>query len=246
MPMVSYRCPDCGADDEHFYHSAADAPASLDCRGLKMSAPAYKEIQREVANPDGTVTVEIEKVELAPTLDLCGGTAMQRVSLPGEMWARPARGFEPLVIYERANYESLPDDQKRSLNRFYVPGRNNEPTEPGMKRIEITSIAQYNQEIKRINEYETQQMRDHREMHRVYWSARRRAMRDDVNARIRHSPLLVALARMARAHSDRKSAVRYGGRNLDAKFHAQLIEFDQGKIQDWCDADTGWKSRRAR
>jgi len=246
MPLVSFRCPDCGWDGEHFYHQRSYAPAAIDCLGTKVSEPVFEEIEREIVGEDGTVTIEHERVELAPTLQPCAGTALQRDSYPGELYARPARGFEAMVIYERANYEQLPDDQKRSLNRFYVPGRNYEPTEPGMKRIEITSIAQYNQEIKRINEYETQKMRDHREMHRFYWGERRRAMRDHVNARIRHSPLLVALARMARATSDRKTAVRYGGRNLDANFHAQLIEFDQGHIQDWCDAETGWKSRRAK
>lgn len=245
MPMISYRCPDCGTDDEQFHHQRGHAPDSIPCRGTKMVERPKERIERQIQNSDGTVTIEIEELEVAPELEACAGTAVQRESLPGELWGRPARGFEALVIYERMNYDALPDDTKRSLNRFYIPGRNYEPTEPGMKRIEITNIAEYNRVSKEINAYETQKMRDHRAMHEEYWKARRKAMRDNVDARIRHNPTLVALARMARARSDRKSAVRYG-KALDAHFHAQLIEFDQGKIQDWCSEDTGWKSRRAK
>lgn len=171
----------------------------------------------------------------------CVSSALRRVTYPGEGAALNARRFEPLVVYERANHESLP----RGLDRYYIPGQNNEPTEPGMKRIELTNIQDYNRFVKNVNAYETQKMRDHREMHREYWKSRRKAMRDDVNARIRHSPLLLSLARLVRARSDRKTGMRYG-KALDAHFHAQLIEFDQGKIQDWCSENTGWKARRAR
>jgi len=245
MPMISYRCPDCGADDEHFYHSASRAPETTECRGFKEAEAQFEEIKREVKQPDGTVVIEIEKVELAPTLTPCTGTSVQRVSLPGELWARPARGFEPLVVYEVADYESKSDDYKRSHNRFYVPGRNNEPTEAGMRRIELTNMHEYNRWVKGANEYETQKMRDHRDMHKEYWGQRRKAMRDNVNARIRHSPLLVSLARLIRARSDTKSNARYG-KPLDAHFHSQLLEFNQSNMQDWCDKDTGWKARRAK
>lgn len=245
MPMISYRCPDCGSDDEQFHHQRANAPSGVACRGTRVIERPKEKIEHQIKNADGTVTIEIEAVEVAPKLEPCGGTALQRESMPGELWARPARGFEAMVIYERMNYDALPADTKRSLNRFYIPGRNNEPTEPGMRRIEITNIAEYNRVSKEINAYETQKMRDHRAMHEYYWSQRRKALRDDVNARIRSNPTLMALTRMVRARSDRKSAVRYG-KSLDAHFHAQLIEFNQGKIQDWCAEDTGWKSRRAR
>ena len=108
-----------------------------------------------------------------------------------------------------------------------------------MERIEITNMAEYNRHIKTINEYETQKMRDTRSMHREYFGARRKAMRDDVNAKTRHSDLLRSISRVVRARSDRKTDIRYS-KALDAHFHAQLIEFNQGKIQDYCDADTGW------
>ena len=245
--MISYRCPDCGSDDEQFHHRRSDAPASVPCRGVRVDSTQQQKqtIEHPVHNPDGSISIELEEVELAPSLSVCGGTAVQRESLPGEQFSRPARGFEALVIYERQNYDSLPDDTKRSLNKYYIPGRNYEPTEPGMKRIEITNMAEYNRHIKTINEYETQKMRDTRSMHREYFGARRKAMRDDVNAKTRHSDLLRSISRVVRARSDRKTDIRYS-KALDAHFHAQLIEFNQGKIQDYCDADTGWKSRRAK
>src|SRR5579872_2634143 len=244
MPMISYRCPDCGSDDEHFHHSASNAPDTIECRGFKVNPAATEKVERRIAQPDGTYLIEWEEVELAPTLSVCTGTSYRRVSYPGELTAAPARGFEPLVIFERVGYESYTPEQKRSLQRYYIPGRNYEPTEPGMKRIEITSMAQYNAAIREINRHEVSTMSDHRAMHAEYWKSRRRAMRDHVDARIRHSPLLVSLARLIRARSDRKTNTRYG-KPLNANFHAQLLEFNQGNIQDFCDADTGWRSRRA-
>lgn len=245
MPMISYRCPDCGTDAEHFHHSSPSAPASVTCVGFKEKAVEVEKIEHQIKNPDGTVTIELEEVELAPALEVCTGTMLQRESHLDPSWARPARAFEALVIYERQGYDQMSADFKRGHDRYYIPGRNNEPTEPGMKRIEITNIHQYNQVSKAINTYETNKMRDHRAMHEEYWKARRKAMRDNVDARIRHNPLMMSLSRMIRKRSDQKSAVRYG-KALDAHFHAQLIEYDQGKIQDYCDADTGWKSKRAK
>lgn len=218
---ATYRCVSCGGEHEEYRTNTRDLPYAKVCGCLT-----------ETKLDDGS----IEK---------CTAVALRRTTYPGEGVALNARRFEPMAIYERANYDSLPDDAKRSLNRYYVPGRNNEPDEPGMKRIEITNINEYNKVVKRINAYETQKMRDHRAMHQEYWKARRSAMRDDVNARIRHSPLLRSLARLVRARSDRKSDVRYG-KSLDAHFHGQLIEFDQGKIQAWTDKDNGWKDRRAK
>jgi len=235
MPMISYRCPDCGSDDEHFYHSSDKAPASVECRGTKVVEAQKQTVERKVDNGDGTQSIELEEVELAPALTACTGTATKRESLPGEQWARPARGFEPLVIYQNAS----------DPTKFSFPGRNNEPTDPGYRRIEITSMHEYNKWAKHINQVEIAKMSDHREMHREYWKARRGAMRDDVNARIRHSPVLKALARMVRPRYDAKFEKRYS-KPLDSRFHSQLLEFNQGNIQDYCDADTGWKSRRAK
>ncbi len=212
-----YRCLDCGGEHEEYRTSPRDLPYAKVCGCLT-----------ETKLEDGS----IEK---------CTAVALRRTTYPGEGVPLNARRFEPLVIYERANSENLGVSQ----NRFWFPGRNNEPTEPGMKRIEITSIQQYNQVVKRINQYETQKGRDHREMHRMYWGARRKAMRENVDARIRPEPLYKMLARMVRARSDQKTDKRYG-KAMDAHFHAQLIEFDQGKIQDFCAEDTGWKSRRAK
>ena len=248
MPMVSYRCPDCGCESEHFHFRAAEAPASVYCTGTKFVEQAAQKVERQVVQPDGTVLIEYEEVEQAPVLEVCTGTQLQRDSWMDPQWARPARGFEALVIYERANYDAESDDFKRGHDKYYIPGRNNEPTEPGMKRIEITQMHQYNQVIREINNYETQKMRDHRSMHEEYWKARRKAMREHVDARVgpqRSHPLIQYLRRVMRARSDQKSNARYG-KPLDAHFHAQLIEFNQGKIQDWCAEDTGWKARRAR
>lgn len=252
MPMIYYRCPDCGTEEDHFHHSRSSAPASIACRGTRVSEQPRERIERKTTNPDGTVTIEYEEVELAPTLSLCTGTALQVETYPGQLYAAPAKRFEELVIYERLNYDKASDDFKRGHDRYYIPGRNNEPTEAGMKRIEITNIHQYNRVVKEINRFETEKMRDHRYMHEEYWKARRKAMREDVDARLgsnRAHPLIAYLRYAMRKRSDQKSAKRYG-KPLDAHFHAQLIEFDQGKIQDWCAEDSGgrkgWQSRRAR
>jgi len=235
--MISYRCPDCGSDEEEFHHS--NAPNQIACRGFKINEAQKQTIERKIENGDGTFTLELEEVELAPTLSACAGAALRRVSWPGELWARPARGFEPLVIYQHAADPS----------KFSFPGRNNEPTDAGYKRIEITNMAQYNHWVKHINNVEVDKMKDHREMHREYWKARRGAMREDVNARIRHSPTLLSLARLVRPRYDAKFEKRYS-KPLDARFHSQLLEFNQGNIQDFCAEDSGgrkgWKSSRAK
>lgn len=221
-----YRCTDpaCEGEHEEYRTSPRDLPYAKICGCIR-------EVGAQTASEDGSI-------------EHCTAIALRRTTYPGEGVALNARRFDPLVIYERANHENL----GRSQNRFFFPGRNNEPTEPGMKRIEITDIASYNKVVKQINEYETQKMQDHREMHRIYWGARRTAMREDRDARqgpIRYHPLIQYLRRAIRKRSDRKSDLRYG-KLLDAHFHAQLIEFNQGNMQDWCDADTGWKSRRAK
>jgi len=247
MPMIDYRCPDCGRDDERFYHSRGAALASIECTGFKQSAPRYEEIEREVPQPDGTVLIEKERVELAPALEPCTGTALQRVSLPGELWARPARGFADITVLTYPDWDSRSDDFKRSHERYYVPGRNYE-REPGMQPVVMNSMADYNRFIKKANEDITSRMRDHRYMHEEYWKQRRKALREDVNARIgpsRSHPLVAFLRRAMQARSDRKSAWRYG-KPLDAHFHSALLEFNQGNLQDFCAEDTGWKSQRAK
>lgn len=214
-----YRCLHCEGEHEEYRTSPRDLPYAKVCGCLV----------------EGT-NKEIEK---------CTAPALRRFTLPGEGVALNARRFEQLSVYEIANYDSKPDDYKRSHNRFYVPGRNTEPTEPGMIRHDITNMQAYNRFIKNVNSHELEKMRDHRSMHEAYWGARRKAMRDDVNARIRHEPLLLSLARIMRKRSDQKSNQRYG-KSLDPHFHAQLLEFNQSNMQDFCAEDTNWKSRRAK
>jgi hypothetical protein len=217
-----YRCTDplCNGEHDEYRQNPRDLPYAKRCGCLRFTADAAE-------------------------ASVCQAAAVRRTTYPGEGVPLNARRFEPLVVYERANYESASDDFKRGHDKYYIPGRNNEPTEPGMIRHEITNIQDYNRFSKSVNAYETQKGRDHRSMHEFYWSQRRKALRDHVDARIRHNPLLMSLARLIRKRSDQKSAARYG-KGMDAHFHSQLIEFNQGSIQDWCAEDTGWKSRRAR
>ena len=219
---ATYRCtdPSCTGEHDEYRQNPRQLPYAKICGCVRLSE-------------DGTAT--------AP----CTAAALRRVTYPGEGVALNARRFEPLTVYEIANFEGKPDEFKRGHYKYQIPGRNNEPTEPGMIRHEITNIHEYNRLIKQMNTHETDRMRDHRSMHEYYWNARRKAMRENVDARIGSNPLLRALTRLIRKRSDQKSAQRYG-KSLDAHCHAQLIEFNQGKIQDWCAEDTGWKSRRAK
>jgi len=237
MPMISYVCPCCGAGDEHYYHRQSDAPEFLSCRSVDFLTPEKKTIEQKIVNPDGTETVELVEVELEPEMTACTGIMTQRESWLDSTTARPARGFEPLVVYQSAT----------DPTKFSIPGRNYEKTDPGYKRIEITNMHEYNKLVKQVNNIERSKMSDHREMHKTYWDARRRAMRDNVNARVGSSGMsrIVDLLRTIRKRSDTKTNKRYG-KPLEPNFHAQLLEFNQGKIQDYCDADTGWKATRAK
>lgn len=218
---ATYRCTSCGGDHEEYRQSARDLPYATVCG------------------------CAVEATDQNAELTTCTAPALRRVVYPGEGVALNARRFEQLSVFEVHDWENRSDDFKRSHQRYYVPGRNYEPTEPGYVRHDLTNIQQYNSFIKTVNAHELQKMRDHRNMHREYWGARRKALREDVNARLRPLPLLMSIARMVRARSDQKSDRRYGG-SLDPKFHAQLIEFNQSNMQDWCDKETGWKPRRAR
>lgn len=235
MPMISYQCSVCGCQEEHFHHRSSDAPESIQCRSVNLSETKGPKVEHRIVNPDGTETIEYLTVENVPTMTVCPGTLTVRDSWLDSSFSRPARPFEPLVLYQ-----SVVDPTK-----FSVPGRNNEPTDAGYRRVEITSMHQYHKLAKSINNIERSKMSDHREMHKTYWDARRHALRDDVNARIRHDQGLVNLASLVRRRSDNKSNRRYG-KALEPNFHSQLLEFNQGNMQDFCAEDTGWKSTRAR
>jgi hypothetical protein len=216
-----YRCLHCAGEHEEYRQNPRNLPYAKVCNSALEDA-------------EGNLTT-------------CTAPALRRVTLPGEGVPLNARRFEPLVIYERANYTV--DQLARGLNRYYIPGRNNEPTEPGMKRIELTDIHSYNRVQKEISGWETNLMSARRETHREYFQEQRKKVRDDVNARFSQSSRYLGLRQLMRARSDRKSAERYG-KALNANFHAQLLEFNQGNMQDWCAEDSGgrkgWQSNRAR
>ena len=247
MPMISYRCSVCGCDDEHFYHRVSDAPASLQCRSVSMIELEAPHIEHRIANSDGTETIEYETVETIPALSVCEGTLAQRESWMDASWSRPARPFEQLSVCVRVDstgkpLENLPRDQ----SRYYFPGRNNEPTPAGMMRVDITSMAQYNKFAREVNDYERSRMSDHRAMHKEYFDARRKAMRDHTNARMGSSSSLSRMvSQLIRPRYDDKAHRRYSG-PLDPKFHSHLLEFNQSNMQDYCDKDTRWKATRAR
>src|SRR5580704_15227359 len=141
---ATYRCLSCGGEHDEYRQNPRELPYAKVCGCVVESTPE--------AAAEGSLTT-------------CTAPALRRVTYPGEGVALNARRFEPLVIYERPNHEQL----GRSQNRYYIPGRNNEPTEPGMKRIDITNIQQYNRVVKEINAHEARKMSDHREMHREYF-----------------------------------------------------------------------------
>jgi hypothetical protein len=169
------------------------------------------------------------------SIETCTAPALRRLTLPGQGVALNARRFEPLVVYQNAADPS----------KISVPGRNNEPTEAGYKRVELTNMADYNRFVKQVNASEKAKMTDHRDMHRYYWEARRDAMREHVDARRGQDTRIIDLVRAVRKRSDQKTAKRYG-KGLDPHFHSQLMEMNQSNMQDYCDKDTGWKATRAR
>lgn len=216
-----YRCTHCSGEHEEYRQNPRNLPYAKVC---------------------GSALEDAEGI-----LTTCTAPALRRVTLPGEGVPLNARRFEQLSIYERVNYGAA--EIQRGLDRYYIPGRNNEPTEPGMKRIDITDIHQYNRVSKEINAHETLMMRARRETHREYFQDERVKMRREVDARFSQSSRYLGLRQAMRRRSDQKSVVRYG-KALDAHFHSQLMEFDQGKIQDFCAEDSGgrkgWQSNRAR
>jgi hypothetical protein len=219
---ATYHCLACNGEHEEYRQNPRDLPYAKVCGCA-------------VESTDETLTT-------------CTAPALRRVTYPGEGVAVNARRFEQLSVYEVADWDHKSDDFKRGHQRYYVPGRNNEPTESGYLRHDITNIQAYNRFVKRVNAGEIAKMKDHRDMHREYFGARRKAMREDVDARVgpaRSHPLVQMLRRAMRARSDGKFNARYG-KPLDARFHAQLIEFNQSNMQPWTAEDTNWRDRRAR
>jgi hypothetical protein len=215
---ATYRCTVCGGEHEEYRQNPRELPYAKVC---------------------GCIQVLDRDDESDGSLDKCTGVALRRTTYPGEGVPLNARRFERMVLFRYVG------EPPRGIEKYYVPGRNHEPTESNYERIEITDIAHYNRVVKEVNSHEVRKMSDHRSMHEEYWKARRRAMRDHVDARIRHNPTLVSLARIIRKISDAKSARRYG-KPLDSRFHGQLIEFNQGSIQDFCAEDTKWRATRAK
>lgn len=164
----------------------------------------------------------------------CEGVAYIYQSVPGEARTTNAQRFDPIVIWQ---HDTDP-------NRFSFPGRNNEKCDPGYHAIEIKTMREAQKWQKHINGVYTHQKEWDIERDRMMFADRLKERRADRAAKIAGNPQLEAFNRLMVERQDRKRANRYDHGSQDVHFHIQALEFNQSNRQDWCDKDTGWKSRR--
>ena len=165
---------------------------------------------------------------------LCSGTANRIESVPGEWRPSNAQRFDPIVIW-RSNTDP---------NKFSFPGRNDEPVDAGYHAITITDMYQAQKWSKHINEVLTVQKEFDVERDRAIWADRLRQRREDRANMIRGNPQLEAWNRLMIERQDKKRQNKYDHARPETAFHIQALEMNQSNRQDWCDVDTGWKSRK--
>jgi hypothetical protein len=146
-----------------------------------------------------------------------------------------ALGFSPIVVWES---DAEPD-------KFSFPGQAEEACPPGYHKIEITNLRQADQLVRRVNGVERAAAERARDLNYQALDEQTRRRREDTLARIRGNPRAEALFRAAREYADRRrEASRSRRRNLDPRFHIQVLSFDSGHRNSYSGPETGWRETK--
>lgn len=154
----------------------------------------------------------------------------------GVMHEANARRWNPIVVWQSA---TDPD-------KFSFPGQANEPCPDGYRAIELANLRQADQFVTRMNVIERRKMEAARDLNYQAFDEQTRRRREDIAARIRGNARAEALFRAAREWADRRrSEKRSRQRNLDPRFHIQVLSYDSGNRSSYSGPETGWRERKS-
>lgn len=146
-----------------------------------------------------------------------------------------ARRWDPIVVWA-----SNTDPEK-----FSFPGQADEPCPPEYHRVEITNLREADRFVSRMNAIERRKMETTRDLNYQALNEQIKRRREDTTARIHGNPRAEALFRAARAWADqRREEKRVRHRNLDPRFHIQVLSFDSGNRNSYSGPETGWRERK--
>jgi|SRR5215472_1513269 len=148
---------------------------------------------------------------------------------------RNARRWEPIVVWQAVG----------DPDHYSFPGQADEPCPQGYRKIELTNLSEADRFVSRMNAIERRKMERARDLNYQALDEQTRERRADMLARIRGNPRAEALFRAAREWADRRrEEKRSRQRNLDPRFHSQVLSFDSGHRNSYSGPETGWKERK--
>ena len=153
----------------------------------------------------------------------------------GQTRERNARQWDPIVVWA-SNTE---------VDKYSFPGQADEPCPDGYHRVEITNLAEADRFVGRMNHIERQKAEEMRDLNYQVFDEQTKRRRDDTLARIRGNSRAEALFRQVREFVDRRrEAKRARHRNLDPRFHIDILSFDSGNRKSYSGPETGWRERK--
>jgi putative FmdB family regulatory protein len=161
-----------------------------------------------------------------PDCPTCHGP-MQRIMLPS--WQRAGNGFQPIVIHE------LPD------GTFSFPMHGSAPLPDGAQRREITTFAEADRVMRKVNQQERSKSEQHVEQEQAWREEMESANRSDLRQRMQSmSPRGRAFAEFCMRANDQKPQRR----TVDPNVYLEIREFDRSNRDAYRDQETGWRERR--
>jgi|SRR5215475_10510899 len=155
----------------------------------------------------------------------------------GSIRQATARSWEPIVVWAS---NTKPDE-------FSYPGQADEPVPDGYHRVEIQNLREADRFVARVNAIERAKAEGTRDLNQRFLDEQTRMRRREFDAKLRGnlSPCGEALLRAAREWTDqRRDQKRKVTRNLDPRFHIQVLSFDSGNRNSYSGPETGWRERK--
>ena len=184
--------------------------------------------------PDGHI-FERTLIDYTAQVDCrCGKVAtLIWTKFPGTLAHSNAQRFDPVTVFRK------PDGS------LYVPGRSNEPTPDGMKRIELTSASQVRdferRENARLKEVKAQKL----EREDNAFKPLKKAKREELKRKMRDfSGPGRKFAEFAMAQSDKRPSQSHIASKFDPGFYAECFSVDSANRLPHNDTDTCFKDRR--
>lgn len=182
-------------------------------------------------------------------LCLCGLDAkLTWLKFPGTLAHSNAQRFDPVVVFRK------PDGS------LYVPGRSNERTPQGMKRIELTSAQAVrrfeNEQDARLKSIKEQKLEREDSGFRPLRKARRETLKAQMEGR---EPIVNRegkkvyhnfsgpgrkFAEFAMKKADERPSLSRQAQKYDPGFHVECFSVDSSNRSPHNDTDTGFKDKR--